>query len=117
MCDICPLNGISSAERRRVTAKGRRTDRGGRGKRQNRKGVNDSKEGEGDRTGRAAPAAHCFTCHCTEEENLSYASASTIYVPARIMELDGSVEKTPINLIMFYDCLSLSFFLSPSTPL
>lgn len=90
---------------------------------ENGKGVNDSKEEKSDRTGRAVPARHCFTSHCTEEENLSYASAShiafTIYVQTRIMELDGSVEKTPINLIMFSIFFSLPFFLfqRPSNPL
>lgn len=59
------------------------------------------------------PSRHCFTSHCTEQENLSYASAFhiafTIYVPGRIMQLDGSVEKTPINLILF----SIFFFFLP----
>lgn len=63
------------------------------------------------------PSRHCFTSHCTEQENLSYASAFhiafTIYVPGRIMQLDGSVEKTPINLILFsiffFSSLSFSF--------
>lgn len=45
-----------------------------------------------------------LSSHFTEEGNLSYAPALrltlTIYVPARIMELDGSVEMTLINLIM-----------------
>lgn len=75
--------------------------------------MNDSKEENNFRTGRAVPARHCFTSHCTEEENLSYASAFhiafTIYVPVRIMQLDGSVEKTPINLILF----SILFFPLP----
>lgn len=86
----------------------------------NGKGVNDSKEEKSDRTGRAVPVRHCFTSHCTEEENLSYASALhiafTIYVQGRIMELDGSVEKTPINLIMFGDFF-FPPFLSLSAPL
>lgn len=84
-----------------------------RGTKKNRKGMNDSKEKNNFRTGRAVPARHCFTSHCTEEENLSYASAFhiafTIYVPATIMQLDGSVEKTPINLILF----SILFFPPP----
>lgn len=87
-----------------------------RGKTENGKGMNDSKEEKSDRTGREVPASHCFTSHCTEGENLSYASAFhiafTIYVPARIMQLDGSVEKTPINLILFsifFFSLSFSF--------
>lgn len=67
--------------------------------------MNDSKEEKSDRTGRTVSARHSFTSHCTEDENLSYASAFhiafTIYVPARIMQLDGSAEKTPINLILF----------------
>lgn len=86
----------------------------------NGKGVNDSKEEKSDRMGRAVPARHCFTSHCTEEENLSYAPALhiavTIYVQGRIMELDGSVEKTPINLIMFGDFF-FPPFLSLSAPL
>ncbi len=88
--------------------------------RKKKEGMNDSKEEKSDRTGRAVPARHCFTSHCTEEGNLSYASAFhiafTIYVPARIMQLDGSVEKTPINLILFsiffFPPLSLSFSFS-----
>lgn len=94
-----------------------------RGKTENGKGMNDSKEEKSDRTGREVPASHCFTSHCTEGENLSYASAFhiafTIYVPARIMQLDGSVEKTPINLILFSIFFFLPFFLfqRPSNPL
>lgn len=83
------------------------------GMRGNIKPVNDSKEEKSDGMGRALPARHCFTSRCTEEENLSYASAFhiafTIYVPAGIMQLDGSVEKTPINLVLF----SISSCLSP----
>lgn len=85
--------------------------------------MNDSKEEKSDRTGRAVPARHCFTSHCTEEENLSYASAFhiafTIYVPTRIMQLDGSVEETPINLILFsiFFFLPFSLFQRPSNPL
>lgn len=83
----------------------------------NRKEMNDSKEEKSDRMGRRVPVRHCFTSHCTEQENLSYASAFhiafTIYVPGRIMQLDGSVEKTPINLILFsiffFSSLSFSF--------
>lgn len=84
-------------------------------------GMNDSKEEKSDRMGRALPASHCFTSRCTEEENLSYASAFhiafTIYVLAGIMQLDGSVEKTPINLVLFSisSCRSLPLSLSPST--
>lgn len=73
-------------------------------KKDDRKGLNDSKEGKSDGT-RRVPARHCFTSHCTEEENLSYASAFhiafTIYALTRIMQLDSSVEKTLINLILF----------------
>lgn len=81
-----------------------------------------AKRKKSDRTCRAVPARHCFTSHCTEEENLSYASAFhiafRIYVPARIMQLDGSIEKTSINLILF-SIFFLSFFLfqCPSNPL
>lgn len=86
-------------------------------RRRNRKEMNDSKEEKSDRMGRRVPVRHCFTSHCTEQENLSYASAFhiafTIYVPGRIMQLDGSVEKTPINLILFsiffFSSLSFSF--------
>lgn len=61
-------------------------------------------------------AAHVSAVN-SEEGNLSYAPALrlalTIYVPARIMELDSSVEKTLINLIMisifFFPSLCLSF--------
>lgn len=70
--------------------------------------------------GRAVPGRHCFTSHCTEEESLSYASvfhiAFRIYVPARIMQLDGSVEKTPINLILFSIFISLLFSFSFNAP-
>lgn len=125
--DICPLNGISSTEQSNQTAmrsqskrepeRGRKTQVRRQGKEREKRG---SKAEKSDRTGRAVPARHCFTSHCTEEENLSYDSAYyiafTIYVPARIMQLDGSVEKTPINLILFSDFFpSLSF--SFSTPL
>lgn len=81
-------------------------------------GMNDSKEEKSDRMGRALPASHCFTSRCTEEENLSYASAFhiafMIYVLAGIMQLDGSVEKTPINLVLFSisSCRSLPLSLS-----
>lgn len=82
--------------------------------------MNDSKEEKSDRTGKAAPAKHCFTSHCTDEGNLSYASAFhriaiafTIYVVARIMQLDGSVEKTSINLILFSVCFFFFFLRSP----
>lgn len=60
------------------------------------------------------------------EESLSYAIvlhiAFKIYVPARIMQLDDCVEKTPINLILFgfgffFLLLLLAPILSPSTPL
>lgn len=82
--------------------------------------MNYSKEEESDRTRRAVPARHCFTSHCTEEESLSYASvfhiALTIYVPTRIMQLDGSVEKTLINLTLFlvWFFFPLFLFLCPS---
>lgn len=127
LCDICPLNGISPTERSNKQwsgVKGGERERDSGGKKENRKGMNDSKEEKSDRMGRAVPARHCFTSHCTEEENLSYASAFhnafTIYVPARIMQLDGSVEKTPINLILFsIFFFSPLFFLfqRPSNPL
>lgn len=128
LCDICPLNRISSAEQNseewyRVKGRKRgwqrkhnREETGGiKG---NRMGMNDSKEEKSDRMGRALPASHCFTSRCTEEENLSYASAFhiafTIYVLAGIMQLDGSVEKTPINLVLFSisSCRSLPLSLS-----
>lgn len=95
-------------------------------KKDDRKGMNDSKEEKSHMTRRAVPTRHCFTSHCTEEENLSYASAFhiafTIYVPTRIMQLDGSVEKTPINLILFFHSffppfLSLSVSLKSSQSL
>lgn len=92
-----------------------------KGKKEDRNGMNYSKEEESDRTRRAVPARHCFTSHCTEEESLSYASvfhiALTIYVPTRIMQLDGSVEKTLINLTLFLVFFPLFLFQCPSNPL
>lgn len=48
------------------------------------------------------------------EESLSYAIvlhiAFKIYVPARIMQLDDCVEKTPINLILFGFVFFFFFF-------
>lgn len=118
---------LNGAEQRRVIQSQRKKERGwqrkhnreeAEGIKGNRTGMNDSKEEKSDRMGRALPARHCFTSRCTEEENLSYASAFhiafTIYVPAGIMQLDGSVEKTPINLVLFSisSCRSLPLSLS-----
>ena len=89
-----------------------------RGEMENKKGMSDSKEEKSNKTARALPVRHCFTSHSTEEENLSYASAFhialAIYVLVWIMQLNGSAEKTPINLILFFFFLPLSF--SFSTP-
>ena len=100
--DICPLNSISSTEQSNKQWESQRErgrERNVGEKKREKKGINDSKEEKSDRTGPAVPARHCFTSHCTEEENLSYAAAFhiafTIYVPARIMQLDGSVERHP----------------------
>lgn len=95
--DICPLNSISPTEQSNKQWESQRErEKHGR-KEKRKKGINDSKEERSDRTGPDVPARHCFTSHCTDEENLSYVAAFhiafTIYVPARIMQLDGSVER------------------------
>lgn len=80
-----------------------------------REDMSDSKEGRSNKTGRTLPIRLCFTSHCTAEENLSYASALhialTIYVLAWITQLDGCVEKTPINQILFFFSASFLFLL------
>lgn len=80
--------------------------------------MSDSKEERSNKTGRTLPIRLCFTSHCTAEENLSYAFALhialTIYVLAWITQLDGCVEKTPINQILFF-VFSFLFSFSFST--
>lgn len=115
LCDICPLNGISSAEQ---NSKGWI-----RVKRDRQKNTIEKAEGmRSTGTGKEwqeGQSTSQQSLRRREKKNLSYACTShiafTIYVPARIMQLDGSVEQTPINLILF------SFFppafLSPTAPL
>lgn len=126
LCGICPLNGISSAEqnsqewcRVKRIKKRRQAEKHsweGRGKKENREDTSDSKEVRSNRTSRALPIRHCFTSHCTEEGNVSYASqfhiALTIYVLAWVAQLDCSVEKAPVNLILFF--IFVSVLLIPS---
>lgn len=68
------------------------------------------------------PADIVWPVIAQKRKNLSYVSAfdiaSTIYVPARIKQLDSSVEKKAINLILFRFFSPLFFFFpSPANPL
>lgn len=109
----------NGAEQPRVMQSQRTEERGRRKKHdcesRDREDMSDSKEERSNKTGRTLPIRLCFTSHCTAEENLSYAFALhialTIYVLAWITQLDGCVEKTPINQILFFLFFPPFFFL------